>query len=81
VLVASLTIPALFFFPALLLYVAYGVLKAVVLGFFERLPERDLLLDSEEEDEADAEVRQIDYNEITPPRKLWWPRRGGDGGE
>jgi CDP-diacylglycerol--serine O-phosphatidyltransferase len=79
VIVASFTIPALFIFPALLLYAAYGVLKAIALGFFERLPDRDLLLDSEEEDEADAEIRQIDYNEITPPRKLWWP--GREGGE
>jgi hypothetical protein len=54
-------------------YVAYGVVKAITLGFFERLPDRDLLLDSEEEDEADAEIRSIDYNELTPPRKLWWP--------
>lgn len=83
-IVAAFTIPSLFFFPALLAYVAYGVLKAVVLGFFERLPDRDLLLDSEESDEADAEIRQIDYNELAPPRRLWWPgrgeRRSGSGG-
>lgn len=78
VLAATFTAPSLFYFPALMVYVAYGVVKAVVLGFFERLPDRDLLLDSEEEDEADAEVRHIDYNEITPPRKLWWPGRGGE---
>jgi CDP-diacylglycerol---serine O-phosphatidyltransferase len=74
--VAAFTIPALFFFPALLLYATYGVVKAVVLGFFERLPDRDLLLDSEESDEADAEMREIDYNELAPPRRLWWPGRG-----
>ena len=75
VLLATFTFPALFFFPALLTYVAYGIVKAIVLGFFERLPDRDLLLDTEEEDEADAELRQIDYNELTPPRRLWWPGR------
>jgi CDP-diacylglycerol--serine O-phosphatidyltransferase len=75
VILAAITIPALFFFPALLAYVAYGVLKAVVLGFFERLPDRDLLLDTEEEDEADAEIREIDYNDLAPPRRLWWPGR------
>jgi CDP-diacylglycerol---serine O-phosphatidyltransferase len=74
--IAAFTIPALFFFPALLLYVSYGVLKAAILGFFERLPDRDLLLDTEESDEADAEMRDIDYNELAPPRRLWWPRRG-----
>ncbi len=76
VVTAAFTVPSLFFFPALLAYVAYGMLKATVLGFFERLPDRDLLLDTEEEDEADAEIRQIDYNELTPPRRLWWPGRG-----
>jgi CDP-diacylglycerol---serine O-phosphatidyltransferase len=81
-IVAAFTIPSLFFFPALLLYAVYGVVKAVVLGFFERLPDRDLLLDTEEVDEADAEMREIDYNELAPPRKLWWPGRGerGSGG-
>jgi CDP-diacylglycerol---serine O-phosphatidyltransferase len=76
VIVAAFTIPALFFFPAFLAYVAYGVLKAVILGFFERLPDRDMLLDTEESDDADAEVRDIDYNELAPHRRLWWPGRG-----
>lgn len=79
--VAAFTVPSMFFFPALLLYAAYGVLKAVVLGFFERLPDRDMLLDSEESDEADAEMRHIDYNELAPPRRLWWPGRGAGRGE
>lgn len=73
VVVASATIPALFWFPVLLAYVLYGVLKSVALGFFERLPDRDMLLDDEEPDDADAEIRDIDYNELSPPRRLWWP--------
>lgn len=76
VIVASFTIPSLFWFPFLATYVAYGVLKAVALGFFERLPDRDLLLDDERPDEADAEMREIDYNELSPPRRLWWPGLG-----
>ncbi len=76
VVVASFTIPSLFWFPVLLTYVLYGVLKAVVLGFFERLPDRDMLLDDEDPDDADAEVRNIDYNELSPPRRLWWPGAG-----
>ena len=73
VIVASATIPSLFWFPVLFTYAAYGVVKAVALGFFERLPDRDLLLDEEEPDDADAEVRDIDYNQLSPPRRLWWP--------
>lgn len=78
-LVAAFTIPSVFFFPVFLLYVSYGVIKAAVLGFFERMPDRDLLLDTEESDDADAEVREIDYNELAPPRRLWWPGRGEGG--
>ncbi|HWV56648.1 MAG TPA: CDP-diacylglycerol--serine O-phosphatidyltransferase [Longimicrobiales bacterium] len=74
VIVAAATIPALFFFPALLMYVAYGVVKAVVLGFFERMPDRDLLLDTEDVDEADAELRDIDYEAMAPPVRLWRAR-------
>ncbi|MFN2327212.1 MAG: hypothetical protein ABR551_15215, partial [Gemmatimonadales bacterium] len=73
VVVGSFTVPSLFWFPLLMTYVAYGVLKSVVLGFFERLPDRDMLLDDEDPDDADAEVRDIDYNELSPPRRLWWP--------
>ncbi|HEX7091443.1 MAG TPA: CDP-diacylglycerol--serine O-phosphatidyltransferase [Longimicrobiales bacterium] len=72
---AALTAPALFFFPACIAYVSYGVLKALALGFFERLPDRDLLLDTEEGDEADAELRELDYQELAPPRRLWRPHR------
>jgi CDP-diacylglycerol---serine O-phosphatidyltransferase len=79
VIVASFTIPSLFWFPVLMTYVAYGVFKAVVLGFFERLPDRDMLLDDEDPDDADAEIRDIDYNELSPPRRLWWPGAGRRG--
>lgn len=74
VIVAAATIPSLFFFPAFLLYVSYGVVKAAVLGFFERIPDRDLLLDTEDADEADAELRPIDYEELAPPFRPWRAR-------
>lgn len=80
-IIAALSVPALFFFPALVGYIAYGILKALVLGFFERLPERDLLLDIEGGDEAGAELREIDYDELTPHRRLWRPRRRRPGRE
>jgi CDP-diacylglycerol---serine O-phosphatidyltransferase len=80
----AVTMPSMFFFPALMGYVAYGVGKAVVLGFFERLPEHDMLLDEEEPgDEAGAELREMDYTELsgqwgrTPEeRPVRPPRRG-----
>jgi CDP-diacylglycerol--serine O-phosphatidyltransferase len=65
-IVASIVVPSIFFFPALMGYVAYGVLKALVLGFFERLPERDPMLDEEEGDEAGAELREIHYDDALP---------------
>jgi CDP-diacylglycerol--serine O-phosphatidyltransferase len=65
----AITIPSLFFFPALLGYVGYGVLKAVTLGFLDRLPERDPLLDIEEGDEAGAELRDLDYGELSGVRR------------
>jgi CDP-diacylglycerol--serine O-phosphatidyltransferase len=76
VLVLGITVPAMFFFPALLLYLLYGVGKALVMGLFERMPLRDPMLDEEEDDEelgdeAGAELRDIDYGELSP-----FPRRG-----
>jgi CDP-diacylglycerol--serine O-phosphatidyltransferase len=73
-IVAAVTIPALFFFPICIGYISYGIGKALVLGFFERLPERDPLLD-EEPDEAGAELRDISYLELSPPRRFGIPRR------
>jgi CDP-diacylglycerol--serine O-phosphatidyltransferase len=67
-IVLAITIPSLYFFPALLGYVTYGVVKATLLGFMDRLPDRDPMLDEEGGDEAGAELREIDYAELTPAR-------------
>jgi CDP-diacylglycerol---serine O-phosphatidyltransferase len=67
--VAAITIPALFFFPMSIAYVSYGIVKSLALGFFERLPDRDPLLD-EDPDEAGAEMRDISYAELGPPRRF-----------
>lgn len=87
----AITIPSLFFFPALMGYIAYGILKSTLLGFADRLPDRDPLLDEEEGDEAGAELRDIDYAELSAEpdrsrRRLRRERRrqrsrteGGDG--
>lgn len=75
-IIIAILVPALYFFTALTCYVLYGVLKALILGFFERLPDRDPMLD-EEGDEAGAEIRDIDYGELTRGRqfRLRRPRR------
>jgi CDP-diacylglycerol---serine O-phosphatidyltransferase len=62
---AGILIPSLFFFPALIGYVSYGVLKSLAIGFFERMPDDDPMLD-EPGDEAGAELRDIDYRELSP---------------
>ena len=73
-IIAAVTIPSLFFFPMSIGYVAYGIVKSLALGFFERLPDRDPLLD-EDPDEAGAELRDISYQELSPPRRFGIPNR------
>lgn len=58
---AAFTAPEYFFFLMSITYITYGLVRTVVLGFLDRLPERDPLID-EEGDEG--EVREIDYGEI-----------------
>lgn len=70
-LFAVLTAPSSFFFPLLVIYTTAGLIRSVGLGLLERLPERDPLLDEEDKDEADAELRTLDYGEVAPTR----PRR------
>lgn len=60
-IIAAFTVPALFFFPAAILYIATGLIRVAVLGFLDRLPERDPLLDETGEDD---EERELEYEEI-----------------
>ncbi|NNM05562.1 MAG: hypothetical protein HKO65_10700, partial [Gemmatimonadetes bacterium] len=66
----AITVPRYYFFPVLVLYTSWGLLKALLLGLLDRLPDRDPLLDEEDEDEDDprAEVRQMDYSDVAPDR-------------
>jgi CDP-diacylglycerol---serine O-phosphatidyltransferase len=75
----ALWVPEYFIFPFLLVYTAQGVVRSFVLGLLERLPDRDPLLD-EEEDDGQAEVRPLDYGEIAPTRYPS-PDALGAGGE
>jgi len=72
--VGALMRPALFLFPFLAIYTLGGLIRSVGLGLLDALPERDPLLDEEDQDERDeggAEIRSMDYEEIAPTR----PRR------
>lgn len=79
-IVLAVTVPSLYFFTALMGYVAYGVVKATLLGFMERLPDRDPMLDEEEADEAGAELRDIDYGELSGGGGFSAPGEAGPGG-
>jgi len=60
---AAILVPRYYFFPALLLYAMWGLLKTVLLGLLDRLPGGDPLLDTDEDaDEGRAEVRAVDYD-------------------
>jgi CDP-diacylglycerol--serine O-phosphatidyltransferase len=63
----AVTVPRYYFFTALVLYMVWGVLKSALLGLLERLPERDPLLD-EDEDERDG-ARPLDYPDLTARRR------------
>jgi CDP-diacylglycerol---serine O-phosphatidyltransferase len=70
-IVGAFTVPALIFFPASIAYIAYGLIRTAFLGFQDRLPDRDPLLDLEENGEPE-EQRELDYTELKP----YFGRRG-----
>jgi CDP-diacylglycerol--serine O-phosphatidyltransferase len=72
-IVAAFTVPEYFFFGFAFCYIGYGLLRTVVLGFLERLPDRDPLLD---EDGDEGEVRELDYEAIRPRPRHRRRRRG-----
>mgnify|MGYP001189006304 CR=1 FL=1 len=63
-LLVAIIFPAYYFFPMFLTYTAWGLVGSVIHGLLERLPERDPLAHGF--DEGDAEVRPVDYRELTP---------------
>jgi hypothetical protein len=69
-IVAALTYPEYFFFPFSVVYIAYGLLRTVLAGFDERLPEEEPIETVEEPDPD--EMRTIEYEELRPG-----PRAGG----
>ncbi|MEQ9570041.1 MAG: CDP-diacylglycerol--serine O-phosphatidyltransferase [Longimicrobiales bacterium] len=71
-LVLAVTVPRYYFFTALVLYILWGLLKTVLLGLLDRLPDRDPLLDDHDDDYDDesGDVRTLDYSHLNPePRR------------
>lgn len=64
-IVVLLLFPAYGFFPILIGYTLWGLLRSVFLGLLERLPERDPLLDAPDARDTDVEPRDLDYHELT----------------
>lgn len=63
----AVSLPEYYFFSVLVLYIAWGLLKSVALGFLDRLPGGDPLLDEDEgEAGAGTEVREMDYGNLVP---------------
>ncbi len=74
-LVGALYFSAYFFFPACLLLITFGLVRAVVQGLQDRLPERDPLRDDDEEP-----PRPVDYD-LAPGRpRFRLGRRHHSGG-
>jgi CDP-diacylglycerol---serine O-phosphatidyltransferase len=61
--VLAFTVPSLFFFPAAVIYITFGLVRSVLLGFSLRLPERDPLIDIDETEEGS---REIEYESLEP---------------
>ena len=59
-IVLALTVPAYFFFPAAIVYITYGLVRSTVIGFLERMPDEDPLIDEEQPEE----IRELDYEDI-----------------
>ncbi len=73
-LAGALWFPEFFFFPAGIVLIAYGLGRAVFLGLLDRLPERDLLKDDDDDGE-----RPIDYD-LAPGRLHFRLRRRRQSG-
>ncbi|MDQ3606584.1 MAG: CDP-alcohol phosphatidyltransferase family protein, partial [Gemmatimonadota bacterium] len=76
-IIAAFTIPSLFFFPAAITYIVYGLVRSAMLGFEERLAPEDPLIDEDEEDG----VRELEYEEIAVPPRLHPGTRTHTSGE
>ncbi|MEX0980053.1 MAG: CDP-diacylglycerol--serine O-phosphatidyltransferase [Gemmatimonadota bacterium] len=70
---AAIAIPRYFIFLFLMSYTTLGLLRSVIAGLQDRLPDRDPLLDEVDEedlhlDDAGVEARTLDYADLAPER-------------
>lgn len=65
-IIVAFVAPSQFFFPVLCAYALWGLLKSVLIGFLDRLPERDPLLETDEDEADDDEARPLDYGGLGP---------------
>lgn len=63
-IVAMFTYPAYFFFPLIILYIAHGLLRTVLQGFDEKLPEEEPIETVGPPDPD--EVRPLEYEDVRP---------------
>jgi len=77
VVAAMIYVPAYFFFPFGIAYLAFGLGRAVFFGFMDRLPERDPLRD---EDDDEKRPLEDETNPRLLPFRLGRPRRRPGGG-
>jgi len=75
---AALYFPAYFFFPFGVAVIAFGLARAAAVGFLERLPERDPLVDSEDENGARPTEGMVAHKPLLPFR-IGKPRRRTGG--
>jgi CDP-diacylglycerol---serine O-phosphatidyltransferase len=65
-LFTALALPRYYFFTALMLYIAWGLVKSVLLGLLDRIPSGDPLLEEDDGAEERAELRSLDYGDLGP---------------
>jgi len=71
-IVSAFTYPQYFFFPMSIVYITYGLIRTVLGGFEEKLPDTDPLID---EEPGENEQRPLEYEEIRPrPHSAGEPR-------
>ncbi len=76
----ALAVPRYYFFSALCLYITWGLVKSVLLGFLDRLPGGDPLLD-EDEAELERDIRPVDYADLAPRGRSHRPLGHDEGME